>query len=539
MKNIKTLMMGFSIVLAGCGMTDPWEEYENQGNFTDRLLPSDLKAALCSSDAWKMTYQDTDFYFSFSEDGTVVCNSNMFKDETSAEYLFDWDDPMTVELRVIGTSHFQYMSGCEFSDAVYVTSCSEGEIKCKPSISSETEYLMTSVSASDVETMNGRKTELRDILIGEDGWKVSLSGNECYLLFSDNGIVACLSEGNPVENTSFTFSGTITDPVLEVPGLSCLSGTSYVVEYESADTQTMTLKELSSDTTIEMTVADTEALESVIESNKSSIVDAFIENNYKHGVVRSAAGQFLAHYVMSSNESDGKNTFTEIKFDVLHNRVLTHKTVSVADVDIYGNIIFSESVDINGVAISSFVYNLSANTISANDGKMNITSNNDVVDWFINDFRTYLVRPSSQENRGDMSDDLMKELNDNTYYWDKFEVSDRTNRPIVFTPKGGNFEGRTWTCLYSANSNPLDNVRTDEVDKVKFDRPYTAKDIWGNDVNADHVNEIAGFYSKILDAYYHEDGLYLVLEGVKNEDNSQLYLISPTTGNWFKCDRDL
>lgn len=67
MKNIaKTLMMSFCAVLAGCGMTDPWEEWSDEGQFPeDRMVPSEVKAALCAADGWKMTYNNVNFYYAF------------------------------------------------------------------------------------------------------------------------------------------------------------------------------------------------------------------------------------------------------------------------------------------------------------------------------------------------------------------------------------------------------------------------------------------------------------------------------------------
>ncbi len=532
MKNFRIILAGASMALAGCGMTDPWEKYEDYGEFPDRLLPSELKTALCGSEAWKLTYRDTDFYFSFSEDGTVVCNSNMFRDEISSTYRFDWDNPESVLLTIPGGGHFQYLENNGFGQEITVTSYSDKKFSCKDS-QSEEEYTAVAVQASDIDAVNESKLAVKKSV--EGGWSATYSENLYYLLFADNGIVACLPENAVASNTEYTFSGTVSDPVLEMKGFSYFGDTSFGMSYENGGT-TMKLTGKPSGKVITFSQTDASVIE---EAGKAVISEAFVSNNYTHGVVRSTSGLFYAHYVAKTVRTEDAEIIDEIKFDILHNRVLTHKTVKVSDIDIYGNIKFRETVSINGKDIDGFVYNLSNNTVSADDRGMDVTANNTVVDWLVNGFKTYVIRPSSLEKRGDMSDNLMKEFDANTGYWDKLEISDRGNRPFIFTPKGGNFGGRTWTCFYSANSNPLDGIRTDEVDKVRFDRPYTVKNIYGGGINAEHIAEIERFYPGIMNAYYHEDGLYVILEGGKNEDNSQLYLISPTSGNWFKCDRDM
>lgn len=535
MKNIKTLMMSFSILLTGCGMTDPWEEYANEGNFPDRLLPSDLKATLCSSDAWKMAYQNTDFYFSFYEDGTVTCNSNMFEDETSTEYIFDWDNPESVMLRIVGGGHLSYLPSDYAEDTFVVTSFSGDRIAATTETNG-IEVEMTPVTTEDITNLNESKWEIRSILCAADGWKLEYEGYRFYYEFNSDGKVKCNSNMlKAAEELTYGFSGSISSPVLTIDKGGHIA---YLPEelHESSfaigthNSSEIDAEGIATERQVKF-VAVSDADIAAVEEEKGAIFK-IIEIGMNNGVIRSSDDKFLAHYAIDVN------TGHSIRFDILENRVLSHVSSEIT-IDKDANVSISAPVTIGGYQVGTISFDVEAKTATLNTSSLKVTSQDGIVDWFINDFRTYLIRPSSQENRGDMSDNLMKELNDNTYYWDKIEVSDRSNRPLVFTPKGGNFEGRTWSCFYSANSNPLDGVRTDEIGKVRFNRPYTVKNINGGAISTDHISEIERLYPEILDAYYHEDGLYLILEGVKNEDNSQLYLISPTTGNWFKCDRDL
>lgn len=532
MKTVKTLLMTFCLALAGCGMTDPWEQYEHQGDFTDRLLPSDTEKALCAAYGWKMTYQNTDFYFRFSEDGTVVFNSNMFEEETSATYHLDWDDPMEVKVIMAGGGHLSYLSNNEFGETLIVTSVSDNELKCRPE-SSETEYTMTAITESDVQAMEAGKTELQDILVAAGGWSIVSGDDTFYFLFADNGIVACLSNAYPVSNTSYIFSGNTNYPVVTMEGLQYFDDSSFAVEYDPANTSEITFTGTVSGTELTVKAAGDEVA-AVVEESKAAIVNAFISHNYQHGVVRASNGTFLAHYVMNCAEEEGVNSFVDIKFDVLYNRVLTHKTVAVSDVDIYGNITFAEPISINGTEVSSFVYNLTTNAITANNGNMNITANNDVVDWFINDFKTYVIIPN--DGRGDMEESLMNEFRTAiSQNWYKWEISDRDRRPFICTPS--NFDdSKYYTGFYGSSENKPTDIISDEIDKIKFPIYEGGMPLGGDSKN---IATVEGLFPNVLDAYFHEDGLYVILEGEKNADNSQLYLISPTTDKWFKADRDM
>ncbi|MCM1198369.1 MAG: hypothetical protein NC308_05730, partial [Clostridium sp.] len=127
------LMIAMGFALAGCGLSDPWKTWENEGQMpSDRLLPSELKEVLCLSDWWKMSYESEEFYFQFIDDGTVESNSTIFRDEVSTTFYIDWDEPYALKLTVVGGGHVGYLeSGKE--DTFIVTSFDDTEIVCKGS----------------------------------------------------------------------------------------------------------------------------------------------------------------------------------------------------------------------------------------------------------------------------------------------------------------------------------------------------------------------------------------------------------------------
>lgn len=65
MKKIRyTLLASCLFALCGCGTTDVWKDWEDQGTMNEetRLRPSEVKKLLCAADGWKLSYEGVDFY---------------------------------------------------------------------------------------------------------------------------------------------------------------------------------------------------------------------------------------------------------------------------------------------------------------------------------------------------------------------------------------------------------------------------------------------------------------------------------------------
>lgn len=114
MKKIKyTLLASCLFALCGCGTTDVWKDWENQGTMNEetRLRPSEVKKLLCSADGWKMNYEGVDFYFQFDENGNVITNTNekILRPEIEAQYHLDFKGEQTVLLTLAGNTSLQYL----------------------------------------------------------------------------------------------------------------------------------------------------------------------------------------------------------------------------------------------------------------------------------------------------------------------------------------------------------------------------------------------------------------------------------------------
>lgn len=113
MKKLTYIMWSLCcLALYSCGMTEPWEDWENEGNMSeDRLRPSEVKNLLCTADGWKMTYEGVTFYFQFGEGGTVNSDSdeNMLDNAVDTEYTLDFQGEKVVLLTLQNGGIMQYL----------------------------------------------------------------------------------------------------------------------------------------------------------------------------------------------------------------------------------------------------------------------------------------------------------------------------------------------------------------------------------------------------------------------------------------------
>lgn len=123
MKNLTYVLMSLlCLSFYSCGMTDVWKEWESEGNLSpDRLLPSDVKTILCAAEAWKLSYDGHDFYFQFSEDGTVTANSDysILKETSYTTCHYDFQGDSIVVLSIDGGGH---LSSLEDYDETFLIS---------------------------------------------------------------------------------------------------------------------------------------------------------------------------------------------------------------------------------------------------------------------------------------------------------------------------------------------------------------------------------------------------------------------------------
>ena len=326
MKNItKTLMMSMCLALAGCGLSDPWEEWSDEGKMpADRVVPSEVKETLCSAEGWKMTYQEVDFYYSFDENGTVTCNSNLFVDQTLTSYHFNWTDPSSVILTVEGAGHLASLEENPFGNDIVITDYSSESIACTDE-SGTVSVTMTPVTSADIEAMDTEKWQVRTYLVSEDWWTFNYGGYDFYYKFAEDGTVQCNSNiPQQASSSTYAFSGTVDDLVLTINGgghISYLPEESRIEAFNvgASSATEIELTPVSSQASLKFVPATDAKVEEVDENKGASLVsNAFVQNNYHYGVVRNSDGLFLAHYV-AEYENDGITTeLGNVEFDVLY-----------------------------------------------------------------------------------------------------------------------------------------------------------------------------------------------------------------------------
>jgi len=188
MKRVAVIsMMAFVALLSGCGLSDPWKTWENEGELpSDRLLPSELKETLCLSDWWKVSYMDEDFYFQFLDDGTAESNSTILRDGVATTYYINWEEPYELKLTIVGGGHLGYLeSGKE--ETLTVTSFDDAGIVCKGS-ESGAEMTLVPATASDYKEMLGKKAEAYKI--AEYAGKITDEGMASGAIWNSGKFVA-------------------------------------------------------------------------------------------------------------------------------------------------------------------------------------------------------------------------------------------------------------------------------------------------------------------------------------------------------------
>lgn len=529
----KLSLMALCMAAAACGMTDPYEKWTEDGDPAeneDRLYPSELRDVLCAADGWKLSYDNNDFYFSFTEDGNVECNSSILKDALSTAYRFNFDSYDAVMLTIEGSGHLAYLPSNVFGETFTVTGFTSDELSLAYGSGQKT--VMNAVSETDIRKLDAEKWAVRNILVAADGWKLSRSGNDFYFQFSEDGKVICNSNmPKAAATTDYGFSGTIESMVLTINGGGHMS---YLENYDesfnvvSSSAGSIGLKGTQTGESFSLTKvskADIDAVE-----QEKGVIFKIIEYKLANGVIRSSDGRFAAHYAI--DYITGNN----IRFDIIKDRVLSHETVGIT-IDDNANVTFESSVSVAGQNISGISFDLSSKTATLQGASgLSAGKNTDAVSYFIKQnennnggYQTHLIKAG--ENVGGANDELWNELKAGASEWHQIEVSDRGNRPIVFCPANGNND-KWYTGFYGTND-VVSSVSEDVYDLIYF--TSLRGDMLGLGGNPKNIEVVQNMFPKFLAAFSHADGLIIADE---NADGAHyMYFISPTTQTWFKARR--
>lgn len=151
-------VLAVCLAFHGCGMTDVWKEWEDQGNMSeDRLLPSEVKSVLCSVGTWKMTYEGTDFYFQFTEDGSVTSDSDetILQSGIETDYYLDYDGEDIVLLTIDGGGLMAYLDE-NSEETLAITSYSTTQIVATGQ-DNGVEMILTPTTTTEIEEANEDK----------------------------------------------------------------------------------------------------------------------------------------------------------------------------------------------------------------------------------------------------------------------------------------------------------------------------------------------------------------------------------------------
>lgn len=159
MKNNKVLFILVSgIFISGCGLSDPWEKWADEGTLPeDRMLPSDVLATLCSVEWWKFEYSEETFYFQFYDDGTAITNSTIHRDELTTSFWLDWDDAYSVELNISGGGHLQYLSSG--GETAFLISAYSTSSITSTGVETAASFVFVPTDSEEVEDMAEDKAE--------------------------------------------------------------------------------------------------------------------------------------------------------------------------------------------------------------------------------------------------------------------------------------------------------------------------------------------------------------------------------------------
>lgn len=152
MKNLTYIWLVVCLLFSGCGMTDVWKDWENEGVMgADRLRPSEVKKILCAADGWKMNYKGSNFYFQFDEGGYVISDTDetILENQVESNYHLDFNNEKAVLLTLDDAGALKYLP--EGSEKTFViTAYTEQQITAVGKSGGES-MVLTKVTATDIK----------------------------------------------------------------------------------------------------------------------------------------------------------------------------------------------------------------------------------------------------------------------------------------------------------------------------------------------------------------------------------------------------
>ncbi len=236
-----------------------------------------------------------------------------------------------------------------------------------------------------------------------------------------------------------------------------------------------------------------------------------------------SGNSFIAHWAITEMTDDGDGS---IRFDILADRVLTHKTVKLTVLP--GNALkLLEPVSVDGTDITDIAMNTSARTASFQNTLSGI-SGAGIGDWFATgDYKTFLLRPDS--SRGDADDAMWQFLTSATSVsYSQVEISDRGGRPFVFCPR--NHDG------YAGFFYTL-KVSSDFGDLVNYSTTYSPSWVFQEN-DSSWFDDCYRTFKTFLDFFTASEGIIIVKGPNVPDSGSKIWILSPVKETWIMADRD-
>lgn len=232
---------------------------------------------------------------------------------------------------------------------------------------------------------------------------------------------------------------------------------------------------------------------------------------------------FIAHWAIIGMTDDGDGS---IRFDILADRVLTHKTVKLTVLPGCA-LKLLEPVSVNGTDITDIAMNTSART-ALFQNTIAGTSGAGIGDWFATgDYKTFLLRPDS--SRGDADDAMWQFLSDATSVaYSQVEISDRGGRPFVFCPR--NHDGYAGF-FYNLTVSP------EYGDLVNYSKNYNPSWVYQEN-DSSWFDDCYRTFKTFLDFFTASEGVIFVKGPNVPDKGSKIWILSPVGGTWIMADRD-
>lgn len=164
MKNYIYILFLFCLVLSGCGLAEPWKDWQNECEMSDyRLRPSELKKVLCEPAGWKMIYEGVTFYFQFNEGGTLNSDTNEKMLDNALEdvtYSLDFQGEETLLISIQNGGMLQYLDE-NAESTLLVSTFSESEVVATGRDFGKT---MTLVPVSTAELQQAKEMKRKAII---------------------------------------------------------------------------------------------------------------------------------------------------------------------------------------------------------------------------------------------------------------------------------------------------------------------------------------------------------------------------------------